>query len=201
MLRVCRRSVSFPPMRYSWPMTGIRRPILSTVIALSLLLWVATVAMWVRSEYVLTDYKVFNENVGWLCNVAVVHGGVQVCRLRGISHDWSGFDYIPHGWTLIPLRRSKDSPIGRDWQIGKGMNTVRYEFTGLRWLSGPRMWSVRIPIWGFMFVFSVAPVIKAYQVIQQRQLNTGLCPHCGYDLRATPDRCPECGIVPAKVNV
>ncbi len=46
-------------------------------------------------------------------------------------------------------------------------------------------------------IFSILPAIWwMLRVRKRRRARAGFCMVCGYDLRATPDKCPECGAVP-----
>jgi hypothetical protein len=57
-----------------------------------------------------------------------------------------------------------------------------------------RYWLLAIPYWPLVSLGLVLPAslfaVRAMRAERRRARN--LCQHCGYDLRATPDRCPEC---------
>ncbi|HZN64556.1 MAG TPA: hypothetical protein VFB66_04600, partial [Tepidisphaeraceae bacterium] len=56
---------------------------------------------------------------------------------------------------------------------------------------------VRFPHWLPVAVFGFVPAMSLIAVAKRkRRMGHGLCPACGYDLRATPEGCPECGHVP-----
>jgi hypothetical protein len=58
---------------------------------------------------------------------------------------------------------------------------------------------------GFAFIWLVVSILIIVGTLKGNQRRTrlrrfyaGQCVGCGYDLRATPERCPECGMVPDK---
>ncbi len=51
--------------------------------------------------------------------------------------------------------------------------------------------------WVFVLTLALGSVCVVDEVRRRRRArDPNLCRHCGYDLRATPDCCPECGRVP-----
>ena len=58
-----------------------------------------------------------------------------------------------------------------------------------------------VPDWALVVAAAIAPAIWTHRRLRlSKARRSGHCPRCGYDLRATPDRCPECGHMPEKAR-
>jgi len=53
---------------------------------------------------------------------------------------------------------------------------------------------VCVPAWALIWLAAVVPTVRLSRYLRRRRRRIhGLCRSCGYDVRATPERCPECG--------
>jgi len=161
---------------------------------LSALLLLATIAAWVRSYFV-------SDAATWTSQKAMILGagwGAGKIDLVSARCDTSAFVETPDslamqkpkaGWEFQHTR----PPNLDDWTLVPPEHEVR--FLGAEIRSGKVLFfyvrDVTVPIWMLVVVFGIGPL--AWLVRRWRRRGPGFCAGCGYDLRATPGRCPECG--------
>ncbi|MDB5289968.1 MAG: hypothetical protein JWL69_1209 [Phycisphaerales bacterium] len=117
----------------------------------------------------------------------------------GMSMTNSGQGTSRWVWRTRFLGHGGIGCVETTWHLGP------YEITG----DEKTIW--RVPLWPFILatgtlpVTWLAPIARATaRVVLARVSNSmrrrqpGRCVTCGYDLRATPERCPECGTVVVK---
>lgn len=96
-----------------------------------------------------------------------------------------------------------------EWEIITGDNEPKayWELAGVHFLTlwtdlnGQTRWDLVIPDWYLICASLVLPAIASYRALRYwRRSRGGKCISCGYDLRATPERCPECGAIAGKTG-
>lgn len=198
-------------------MRKLLRRILWLVKGLLLAVFLAVIVLWVRSYCrcdVLSDTR-RGENDGWKTAI----GPELSSRLGWLSADWTVVswpakrvipdDYFRGGFyrTSVPA----GDTIGHAREE-YGLGSVRW---GRDWLhlysksNEPRLYYdshvLRVQHWLLAMICGAWPMTSLFlatrRAIKRRRLmQAGCCKACGYDLRATPQRCPECGAVSSNSN-
>jgi hypothetical protein len=108
-----------------------------------------------------------------------------ICGLHGRNDGaWYYRTLIPFPPTSI-LNNSTYLGWGDPPQLW-GFSYVGYHATDVDWY-----YAVALPFWFVALMFGLLFTISVRKLRGQKR--PGLCAKCGYDLRASPERCPECG--------
>lgn len=189
----------------------MRRWASNILAGLSLLLCLAVVCVWVRSYWRTEGWWRFpyfvEKNEYRQDRISLRRGRVDV-SLWSFTID-SGFikmmksateaaSYDDTSWTRErgdPWRPEREhwwEFLGLYVRLQKNVRSPAIPGTGSQVF-------VSIPYWLLVAVTAIAPGLWGMQYWRKRRRKRkGMCRNCGYDLRASPDRCPECGYQPDK---
>jgi hypothetical protein len=192
----------------------MRRKLLTLAAATSAAMCILCLVLWPRSDGTFDDLRfVRNDSPTswWACDVSSADAEVFFGFLRhrrpgpgapdesltdGFSHDASSGPHRLWSWGLAYLTQMARYGHGR-WGFGV-LHQAGLPVQG----ETEEVWAVMAPHWSLAALSGVLPALGLLRWVRRRRKvmreKAGRCPACGYDLRATPERCPECGAVPAK---
>jgi hypothetical protein len=120
------------------------------------------------------------------------------------SADRFPFDIAPGPlgflWDRVAMHRPDPSnPNGERIEEGYAGSSMIIISTikGRRYATEREYTAFGLPWWTLSLLFAIRPATVLRHHFTRRRHPVGRCPSCGYDLRATPTRCPECGTVTA----
>jgi hypothetical protein len=159
----------------------------SACAAVSVLICVACVAMWVRSYRTADAW-------GWAWTKGAVqagtaHGRLRVSELRLLDESRYGPPWFQH--VSYPARM--DPPTGR---LPARLSNLGFGYERTHVARNHDARVVLVPLWVIFVATAALPgrwVVLQRRRARERRAGHVPCPKCGYDLRATPERCPECG--------
>jgi hypothetical protein len=181
----------------------MRKRIFSVPAIISLILIAAVVVFWHRG-YRVRDRIGFHWNYGsGRIELASYDGNVDFIIQETGTLELSWIDEgIPESKTRtwicsavsFPFDDLDHGPSIKIRDIPKWGRGLWRQWGPLQVIVEANMLRLRVPAYSILILLAFVPAISIvrWQRDSKRRA-AGLCAHCGYDLRYTPDRCPECG--------